>query len=454
MANITINEIRRRLHIFAKEHADDSDEKQHAQQFWRDFYQCFGLSKSSASMFEARVIKVGGERGYIDSFIPSLLLVEHKSLGKDLQAAYVQAQGYFHAIKDENEKPRYIITCDFKNLNLYDLHGTDKEPHVCTIDELHKRADWFLFLADKKIETIIEESPINRKAAYQVSLLHEGLLRAKFAGRDLEVFLTRLLFCFFADDTAIFGENGQFKKLLDRTREDGKDTGATLAELFQVLNHPHKERQTTLDEALQAFEYINGSLFAEQTRIPSFNFELRKLLLDCGELNWSNISPAIFGSMFQAVLDAHDPDVTNRKETRRELGAHYTSERNILRVINPLFLNQLREEYDAIKKNKTKLKEFYLKLHKLKFFDPACGCGNFLVIAFRELRRLENDVIASLFGDAQRGLLDVGTLCKVSVGQFYGIEIDEAAAHIARVAMWITDHQLNLESYARKLCMT
>jgi hypothetical protein len=449
MANITVNEVRRRLQVFAKEHANDSDEKQHAQQFWRDFYMCFGLSKSSASMFEARVVKLGGERGYIDSFIPSLLLVEQKSLGKDLQAAYEQAQSYFHAIKEESEKPRYIVTCDFQTFNLYDLHDTQKEAFTCKLDELHKRADWFMFLADKKLETITEESPINRKAAYQVSLLHEALLLAKFGGRDLEVFLTRLLFCFFADDTAIFGENGQFKRLLESTREDGRDTGAILAELFQVLNQPHAERQTTLDEALAAFEYINGSLFAEQTRIPSFNFELRKQLIECNLLDWSDISPAIFGAMFQGVLEAHTPDAATRTETRRELGAHYTSERNILRVINPLFLNALREEYEAVKKNKTKLQLLYNKLPTLKFFDPACGCGNFLVIAFRELRRLENDVIGSLFGDTQRGLLDVSTLCQVNVSQFYGIEIDEASAHIARVAMWITDHQLNIEAAVR-----
>lgn len=449
MANITINEVRRRLQAFAKEHVGDSDEKQHAQQFWRDFYQCFGLSKSSASMFEARVVKLGGARGYIDSFIPSLLLVEQKSLGKDLQSAYTQATSYFHAIKEEVEKPRYIVTCDFQTFNLYDLHSTSKEPLTCKLDELHKRADWFMFLADKKLETITEESPINRKAAYQVSLLHEALLKANFKGRDLEIFLTRLLFCFFADDTAIFGSNNQFKKLVESTREDGRDTGATIAELFQVLNQPHSERQTTLDEQLQAFEYINGSLFEEQTLIPSFNYELRQQLIECNVLDWSYISPAIFGAMFQAVLETQTEDSAARKESRRELGAHYTSERNILRVIYPLFLDGLRAEFDAVKKNKTKLQAFYHKLPTLKFFDPACGCGNFLVIAFRELRRLENEVIGSLFGDAQRGLLDVSHLCQVNVGQFYGIEIDEAAAHIARVAMWITDHQLNIEAAAR-----
>lgn len=449
MATLTINEVRRRLQSFVKEHEGDTNEKQQAQQFWRDFYQCFGLSKSSASMFEHRVWKIDGKKGYIDSFIPGLLLVEHKSIGENLVKAFTeQAQPYFHALKEEADKPRYVICCDFANFHLYDLHSESKEPLVCSIQELPKRADWFMFLADKRLETITEESPINRKAAYQISMLHESLQQAKFSGRDLEVFLTRLLFCLFADDTGIFGQNNQFLKLIQSTREDGKDTGAAIAELFQVLNQPKADRQTNLDEALLAFEYINGSLFAEQTKIPAFDFGLRKQLIDCAELDWSDISPAIFGAMFQGVLEVHSPS-ESRKETRRELGAHYTSERNILRLINPLFLEGLWEEFERCKRNKKKLEEFHKSLATLTFFDPACGCGNFLVIAYRELRKLENEVVAALFGDSQRGLLDIGTQCHTNVGQFYGIEIDEAAAHIARVALWITDHQMNQITAAR-----
>jgi hypothetical protein len=445
MANITINDVRRRLQAFAKEHENDTDEKQHAQQFWRDFYACFGLSKSSASMFEARVAKVNGKRGYIDSFIPSLLLVEQKSLNRDLGDAYNQALEYALAISDEQEKPRYIVTCDFQTFNLYDLHGTSKEAFVCKLNELHTHADRFMFLADKKLETMVEETPINRKAAYQISKLHEKLVEDNFVGRDLEIFLTRLLFCLFADDTGIFGEDGQFTRYILDTREDGSDTGSALATLFQVLNTAHDKRQTSLDERLQAFEYVNGSLFAERTEIPFFNFSLRKILIDCARLDWSDISPAIFGAMFQAVLEDNATDNRDRKETRRELGAHYTSERNILKVLQPLFLDSLWEEYELAKTNKVRLSALYEKLPTLTFFDPACGCGNFLVVALRELRKLENEVILQLFFNNDKGrLLDISTLCRVNVGQFYGIEIDEAAAHIARVAMYITDHQLNL----------
>jgi type I restriction-modification system DNA methylase subunit len=451
MPDITINEVRRRLQLFAKEHATDSDEKQHAQQFWRDFYMCFGLSKSSASMFEARVLKVGGARGYIDSFIPGVLLVEQKSLGRNLDDAYVQAQAYFHAIANEFEKPQYIITCDFQTFQLYNLQDNAKEPQICKLDELHKRADWFMFLVDKRVHAVTEELPVNRKAAEQIAKLHDALLRANYKGKDLESFLTRLLFCLFADDTGIFGDDGIFRRLVEATKEDGSDLGSVISLLFEVLNTPKESRQTNLDEALQAFEYVNGNLFADHIQTPYFDFDLRTILIKCVQIDWSGISPAIFGAMFQAVLEEGASDTAHRKESRRELGAHYTSERNILKVIQPLFLDKLFDEFAKAKGNKAKLTALYDKLPTLKFFDPACGCGNFLVIAYREIRRIENDVINELFfkGQAQGGLLDIATLCRVNIGQFYGIEIDDAATHIARVALYITDHQLNLEAANR-----
>ena len=445
MTNPSITDIRRRLQKFSKEHENDCDEKQHEQQFWRDFYACFGISKSSAVMFQARVIKVGGVRGYIDSFIPSVLLVEQKSLGRNLEDAYVQAQAYFHAIANEFEKPKYIITCDFQTFHLYDLQNNARDPLVCKLNELSQRADWFMFLVDKEVHVVSEELPVNRKAAEQIAKLHDALLKANYRGRDLESFLTRLLFCLFADDTGIFGTDGQFKHLVENTKEDGSDLGSALSLLFQVLNTPKDKRQTNLDEALKAFEYVNGSLFQDQIQIPYFDFDLRTILLNCVRLDWSGISPAIFGSMFQAVLEDGATDTAHRKESRNELGAHYTSERNILKVIEPLFLNELHSELENARGSKTKLTALYNKLSNLKFLDPACGCGNFLVIAYRELRRIENAVINELFfKDKQEGFIT--TQCRVNISQFYGIEIDGAAAHIARVALYITDHQLNLES--------
>ena len=393
MTNIVISEVRKRLQKFSTDHANDTDEKQHAQQFWRDFYFCFGLTHSSASMFEARVVKISGKKGYIDSFIPSLLIVEHKSFGEDLQKAYEQAQEYFHAIKNEFDKPKYIIVSDFKSFHLYDIRKDSKTPHICSLDKLDEHADWFMFLTEKDVEEIIEETPVNRKATFQISKLHDQLLKNNYIGRDLEVFLTRLVFCLFAEDTGLFGEDNQFSKLIEHTNEDGSDTGQTINLLLQVLNTPHNERQTNLDDLFKKFEYVNGSLFEEQIKIPFFDSELRQILLNCTKLDWSDISPAIFGSMFQAILEKNDGS-ENRKDTRRELGAHYTSERNILKVIQPLFLNALRREFEEARsfKQTSKLKTIYEKLPTLKFLDPTCGCGNFLIVTYKELRNLENEI--------------------------------------------------------------
>ncbi|MEO6967596.1 MAG: DNA methyltransferase [Rhodanobacteraceae bacterium] len=444
MPAFTRNEIRRRLSAFAKQWEHAARENADAKLFWARFYECFGIRPESATIYEKAVPKLGGGHGYIDSFIPGVLLVEHKSRGGDLAAAFDQASDYFLALK-EAERPRYIITSDFARFRLTDLRAD--ATHECSLKELPKRADWFGFLVEGAAVEIAEESKIDRKAAYRVSQLHQALLDARFTGHDLEIFMTRLLFCFFADDTGIFGENGLFARLVRASREDGRDLGAALAQLFDVLNTSRDARQSTLDEDLAAFEYINGSLFAERARIPAFDHDLRRLLLDCAELDWSGISPAIFGAMFQGVLEQQHPG-DRRQATRRELGAHYTSERNILRVINPLCMDDLRAELYAPKRTKATLRALYDKLPTLTFFDPACGCGNFLVIAYRELRRIEIEVIAALWGDV-RGVLDVSTLCRVNVHQFYGIEIDDAAVHIARVALWITDHQMNLEAAER-----
>lgn len=442
-ARLSSTEVKKRLQQFSKRFRNAENEQREATMFWAEFYSCFGISAADATVYEHQVKKLDGNRGRIDSFIPGLLIVEHKSRGRDLEAAYEQAEEYFIALKPE-ERPKYIITSDFARIVIYDLEA--KQRNETSIEDLPKHASWFKFLVEGKQQAIVEEREIDRSAAYTISKLHEALLRINFKGRDLEVFLTRLLFCLFADDTSIFNENGQFRRFVESAKEDGSDIGQKVGELFEVLNTADDDRFVTLEDNIKAFPYINGNLFAERTRIPVFDSDLRKLLISCATLDWSGISPAIFGAMFQGVLEEHNT-TEKRQATRRELGAHYTSERNILRVINPLFLDDLREEFEASKrtKNKTRLKFLYDKLQTLTFFDPACGCGNFLVIAYRELRKLENDVIAELFGynSTIGGTLDVSSLCRVKLNQFYGIEIDEAAAHIARVALYITDHQMN-----------
>ena len=345
------------------------------------------------------------------------------------------------ALKPE-ERPKYLITSDFGRIVLHDLAA--KQTNETSIEDLPKNAGWFKFLVEGKQEVVLEEREIDRSAAYTISKLHEALIQINFKGRDLEVFLTRLLFCLFADDTGIFGDNGQFRRFVEGAKEDGSNVGQLIGELFDVLNTAEADRLITLEDNLKAFPYINGNLFSERTRIPVFNVELRDLLISCATLDWSGISPAIFGAMFQGVLEKHN-EHEKRQATRRELGAHYTSERNILRVIGPLFLDEFRGEFEAAKRtnSKSRLKVLYEKLPSFKFLDPACGCGNFLVIAYREVRKLEFDLIRELFEIRKIGLVDVSKLCRVRLKQFYGIEIDEAAAHIARVALYITDHQMN-----------
>lgn len=260
----------------------------------------------------------------------------------------------------------------------------------------------------------------------------------------MALFLTRLIFCFFADDTGIFGKKHLLQQLLERqAHPDGSNLHQVFATLFDTLNTQNRSSRLPADYA--KFAYINGNLFADNVPIPYFDANLYNLVMACNALDWSEISPAIFGSMFQSVLDMGNTDHSdskNAKDTRREFGAHYTSEKNILKVINSLFLNDLRDEFSKCTKDKPRAMRLYEKLSTLTFFDPACGCGNFLIIAYRELRLLENQLIAQIYGD-QRGLLDISTMCRVTVEQFYGIEIEPHAAHIARVALWITDHQLN-----------
>lgn len=256
-----------------------------------------------------------------------------------------------------------------------------------------------------------------------------------YEGHPLELYLVRLLFCLFAEDTGIF-ERQQFQDYISqKTHEDGSDLAHHLSTLFHVLNTPNEKRLKNLDEQLAAFPYVNGKLFEEMLPPASFDSTMWQALLDCCALDWSRISPAIFGSLFQSIMDA---------KARRNLGAHYTSEKNILKLIKPLFLDDLWAEFEKVKSNKNKLFEFHNKLRSLAFLDPACGCGNFLVIAYRELRLLELAVLRASRKDDQL-TLDVNHLILLDVDQFYGIEIEEFPAQIAQVALWLMDHQMNLQ---------
>lgn len=264
--------------------------------------------------------------------------------------------------------------------------------------------------------------------------LHDRLEEIGYEGHPLEVYLVRILFCLFAEDTTIFDKQ-QFQDFIEhRTAEDGSDLASKIQELFQVLNTAKDKRFKNLDEQLNDFPYVNGKLFEEILPMASFDSKMRQALLDCCYIDWSKISPAIFGSMFQSVM--------NPKE-RRNLGAHYTSESNILKLIKPLFLDELWAEFESIKGNKNKLPEFHKKISQLKFLDPACGCGNFLVITYRELRLLELEILRALYKSGQ-GVLDVREIMLLDVDMMYGIEYEEFPARIAEVAMWLIDHQMNM----------
>ena len=445
------NEIRARAASFARKWAGAGYEKGETQSFYNDFFCIFGVRRESVARYEERVAKLDDTRGFIDLFWPGVLIVEQKSAGRDLSAAYEQAGSYFDALP-ERDRPRYILVSDFQHFELHDL--LQRDVVAFPLDRLPEHVEKFGFILGVETRTFRDQDPANIEAAELVGRLHDSLRDAGYPAHDLERFLVRIVFCLFADDTGVFEPRDILLDFVEtRTRPDGTDLGPLLMQLFHVLNTPEGERIATLDEDLARFPYVNGDLFADPISFPAFTAAMREHLLAACRFNWSSISPAIFGSLFQSVMD---------RDQRRAQGAHYTTERNILKVIEPLFLDDLWEELARIKALRRgrlpRLRAFQEKLGRLTFFDPACGCGNFLVIAYRELRRLELEVLRELMGSEERQVLrfDVSSLSRLDVDQFYGIEIGEFPARIAEVALWMMDHLMNNElslefgqSYAR-----
>ena len=429
------DEIKRRAKKFSDEWADAHYEKGETQPFYEQFFLIFGVKRKQVATYEQRVKLLNGKHGFMDLFWPKTLLIEQKSARLDLNKAGVQAMDYIDGIRAEDQ-PRYVLTCDFQTWNLVDL-----ETGLATnfrLADLHKHIESFAFILGRRV-SFGTQATVNIKAAELMGKLHDALEDANYTGHDLEQLLVRLLFCLFADDTGIFEPKDIFLQLIEAdTKEDGTDTGRMLIELFDVLNTHEDARQKGLSGELNAFPYVNGALFAGHIRTPVFDKKMREMLLDAARFDWGKVSPAIFGSLFQSVMDAKE---------RRAKGAHYTTEANILKVIGPLFLDDLRAEFDKIKTRKAgraaALQEFQNKLSRLTFMDPACGCGNFLVIAYRELRNLELCVLHELW-DGQR-VMDISAFSRVNVDQFYGIEFEEFPARIAEVAMWMTDHIANNE---------
>ncbi|MBK8554985.1 MAG: class I SAM-dependent DNA methyltransferase [Lewinellaceae bacterium] len=426
------NEIKTRALTFSKEWEHESSEDAEAKSFWDGFFHVFDVSRRRVATFETAVRKLDNKQGFIDLLWKGVILVEHKSRGKDLDKAFQQAKDYFPGLK-EHELPKFILVSDFEQFRLFDLDTG--ETHEFKLRELAANVHLFGFIAGYQKRSYKDEDPVNIQAAERMGRLHDTLEAVGYTGHALEVYLVRILFCLFGEDTGIF-ERTQFQELVDtHTKADGSDLALQLAQLFQTLNTPKEKRFTNLNETLAAFPYVNGKLFEENLPLAAFDSKMRESLLLCCALDWSKISPAIFGSMFQAVM--------NPKE-RRNLGAHYTSEKNILKVIKPLFLDDLYTEFEKVKGNYARLNELHRKISTLHFLDPACGCGNFLIISYRELRELELLILRELYNGGQ-GVLDVREIMRVNVDQFAGIEYDEFPARIAEVAMWLIDHQMNLK---------
>lgn len=448
------NEISARAEKFATDWADATYEKGESQTFWTELLEVFGVNrKRSGGYFEYAVKLAGKKYGFIDMFLPGKMLVEQKSAGRDLGNAQGQALGYLDGLVDY-DLPEVVISCDFQSFQILDL--ASREVTSFDLADLPKYVRHFAVLVDQVPQKYEEHNPVNRDAAERMAALHNVLADAGYIGHKLELLLVRLVFCLFAEDSQIF-EPRQFESFIrDRTHADGTDLGPRLNKLFEVLNTPVSERSSMLDEDIAAFPYINGGLFAETTLAADFDGTLRLTLLQASLPDWSKVSPAIFGAMFQGVMD---------EKKRHDVGAHYTSEENILRVIKPLFLDDLYAEFEPLAARRSRsrqerpedsrtrerrlarLSEFHNKIASLDLLDPACGCGNFLVIAYRELRRLEHRVVAAM--SEGTALLDVRDLLRVRVEQFHGVEIEEFPALIARTALWLTDHQMNLEASAQ-----
>jgi hypothetical protein len=442
------NEIKQRAVAFSREWAGESREEAEAKSFWDAFFNVFGIPRRSVATFEEPVRKLGGQYGFIDLFWKGRLLVEHKSRGRSLDHAESQAFDYLQSLAREgrhDEIPRHVIVTDFDRLALYDLEPDDPRdlPVVCgfhvrrvelRVADLHRHIRLFGFIPGYEVRTFAKEDPINIRAAEVMGQLHDAMAAGGYAGHALERFLVRVLFCLFAEDTGLFAPNAFTEYLVNQTRPDGSDLGLHLARLFQVLDTPCDKRQANLDERLLALPYVNGALFAEALPLAELDSSMRAALLRCTEFDWSRISPAVFGSLFQSVMEP---------KARRQVGAHYTSERDILKVVRALFLDDLRAEFDALRHDRKKLQRFHEKLGKLKFLDPACGCGNFLVITYRELRLLELDVLSALF-DGTQAVMDIGMLSRLDVDQMGGFEVEEWPARIAETALWLMDHQMNL----------
>lgn len=444
---------------FAERWQGEGYEKGQSQMFWSDLLtKVYGIEDlTSFVRFEEQVKSDTSTTNFIDVRIPSTkVFIEQKSINKDLRAPIKQSDGNFLTPfqqvkryadgKKYSERPRWIVTCNFKEFLVYDMEQPNSEPESILLKDLEKEYHRMKFLVDVKSEHIKKEMEVSMQAGEIVGRIYDALLKqyddnSPEALRWLNILCVRIVFCLYAEDAGIFGRD-QFHNYLSKFDTEGMRQG--MIQLFKTLNTKEEERSKFLRDDLKAFPYTNGGLFATEIEIPQFTDELRQTLLHNASLDfdWSKISPTIFGAVFESTLNP---------VTRRAGGMHYTSIENIHKVIDALFLNTLRKEFETILEEKVErvrnrlLDAFQDKLASLVFFDPACGSGNFLTETYLSLRRLENEVIRARYhGQTMMGVF-INPI-KVSISQFYGIEINDFAVTVATTALWISEAQMLAET--------
>jgi hypothetical protein len=408
---------------FMERWKNESYEKGEAQTFWNEFFEIFGVDRKFLAEFEKPIQKLSGNIGFIDLFWEGKLLIEHKSLGKDLSKAKDQAMSYFETLQEE-EQPRYLLVCDFQRFELTDLKN-DTEWRF-ELSELADNLNLFSFIAVDDEVIYDERTKLNLEAGHLMRDFRDHLLHSGYNGKDTEIFLTRQLFLLFADNIEVKEwEKNLFLKWFDEVK-DPRYIGGEITKLFQILDSPKESRSKDLDELTKQFPYINGNIFKERLPISFFDWKMREKFMEILRFDWSQINPVIFGTIFQDNIDTAD---------RREHGNHFTEEENILKVINPLFLEKYRNRFEKSRKSSKKLRELHRELANLKFLDPACGSGNFLIITYRELKRLEIEMIKE----------DSSIYPAISIEQFYGFELLELPSKITEVAMLLVDYQMSKE---------
>lgn len=441
---------------FIKNWINKGYEKGESQKFWIELLtKVYGVENITEFIKFEDTVKLDKTTGFIDGIISEThVLIEQKSINKDLKSPIKQSDGtlltpYEQAKRYNNELPfskksRWIVLCNFKSFLIYDMERLNSEPEEILLKDLDKEYYRMNFLVEKENEHIKKEEEISFQAGELVGELYDAFskeyrdIEDEQAQKDLNELCVRIVFCLYAEDSGLFGKRSAFHDYLSRY-ENLSDMRKALKDLFKILDTPYDKRDVYEDE-LNVFPYVNGGLFSnENIEIPKFTERIRKTLLSdaSDNFNWSDISPTIFGAVFESTLNP---------ETRRSGGMHYTSIENIHKVIDPLFLNDLKNEFKEIKEIKNtrtkrgKLEEFQNKIAKLKFFDPACGSGNFLTETYISLRKLENEIL----DEVQENMMfeDMGNIIKVSIQQFYGIEINDFAVKVAKTALWIAEAQM------------